>query len=204
MLLAARSAFMAQKKKLPFDSAVAYLESTGTQWIDTGVNATSELGYSVTCSRTSSSTQRCGAIQLTGTIVRHHFSFPESSSALTVCGYGTDTSLQYGTLDNKTHVLEFSSNIFCLDGTQRKVFNQTTFDLQMPFLLFARKSDQGITPALIRIYEANITVNGLLVRNFQPVRIGTTGYMYDKVSKQLFGNKGTGNFLYGKDVKVKL
>ena len=32
-----------------------------------------------------------------------------------------------------------------------------------------------------------------------PVRVGQVGYMYDKVSRQLFGNSGTGNFILGND-----
>lgn len=33
-----------------------------------------------------------------------------------------------------------------------------------------------------------------------PVRCGTVGYMYDRVSGQLFGNDGTGDFIVGSDV----
>ena len=33
-----------------------------------------------------------------------------------------------------------------------------------------------------------------------PVRVGTTGYMYDKVSGQLFSNNGTGSFTLGQDI----
>ena len=33
-----------------------------------------------------------------------------------------------------------------------------------------------------------------------PVRKGTIGYMYDKVSGQLFGNAGTGSFILGNDI----
>jgi hypothetical protein len=36
--------------------------------------------------------------------------------------------------------------------------------------------------------------------NLVPVRIGTIGYMYDKISKQLFGNSGTGTFTLGPDI----
>ena len=32
-----------------------------------------------------------------------------------------------------------------------------------------------------------------------PVRVGQVGYMYDKISGQLFGNSGTGNFILGPD-----
>ena len=33
-----------------------------------------------------------------------------------------------------------------------------------------------------------------------PVRVGQVGYMYDKVSRELFGNQGSGNFTLGNDV----
>jgi hypothetical protein len=33
-----------------------------------------------------------------------------------------------------------------------------------------------------------------------PVRCGTVGYMYDRVSGTLFGNDGTGGFVVGADV----
>lgn len=33
-----------------------------------------------------------------------------------------------------------------------------------------------------------------------PVRVGTTGYMYDKISGQLLGNAGTGEFILGPDI----
>jgi hypothetical protein len=32
-----------------------------------------------------------------------------------------------------------------------------------------------------------------------PVRVGQVGYMYDKISGQLFGNVGTGSFFLGLD-----
>ena len=32
-----------------------------------------------------------------------------------------------------------------------------------------------------------------------PVRKGTVGYIYDRVSGQLFGNQGTGDFIIGPD-----
>jgi hypothetical protein len=41
-----------------------------------------------------------------------------------------------------------------------------------------------------------------LVRDFIPVRVGQTGYLYDKVSRKLFGNSGTGDFILGNDVNT--
>ena len=42
--------------------------------------------------------------------------------------------------------------------------------------------------------------NGVLLRDFIPVRVGQVGYMYDRVSGELFGNDGTGDFILGPDV----
>lgn len=51
----------------------------------------------------------------------------------------------------------------------------------------------------LKIYDFQIYDHGIFVRDFVPVRVGTTGYMYDKVSKTLFGNAGTGSFILGPD-----
>lgn len=48
----------------------------------------------------------------------------------------------------------------------------------------------------VKIYKDNTK----LVRDFIPVRVGQVGYMYDKISGQLFGNQGTGSFILGSDV----
>lgn len=52
----------------------------------------------------------------------------------------------------------------------------------------------------IRIWKFSIIHSSNLVRDFIPVRVGNVGYMYDKVSGQLFGNSGTGDFILGPDV----
>lgn len=49
-----------------------------------------------------------------------------------------------------------------------------------------------------------IYINDTLVRDFIPVRVGNIGYMYDNVSKKLFGNSGQGNFILGDDITSPL
>ena len=53
--------------------------------------------------------------------------------------------------------------------------------------------------ASCRIYSAYVS-NGTNVADFIPVRVGSVGYMYDRVSGKLFGNAGTGDFVLGPDV----
>ena len=47
----------------------------------------------------------------------------------------------------------------------------------------------------LKLYDSN----GVLFDGI-PVRVGNVGYMYDKVSGQLFGNAGTGSFILGPDI----
>lgn len=48
---------------------------------------------------------------------------------------------------------------------------------------------------LLQIWDGN----GALIFNGIPVRIGSTGYLYDKVTNKLFSNAGTGSFTLGPD-----
>ena len=47
MMLGARTAAWSDKQ-LPYDAEVEYLESTGTQWIDTGIIATEDTRVKAT------------------------------------------------------------------------------------------------------------------------------------------------------------
>lgn len=51
-----------------------------------------------------------------------------------------------------------------------------------------------------KIKKIKITGDNVLLYDLIPVRAGTTGYMYDRVSQTLFGNVGTGSFTCGPDV----
>ena len=55
----------------------------------------------------------------------------------------------------------------------------------------------------VRLYAFQIFDNGVLVRDFIPVRVGRAGYMFDRVSGEYlpFGNVGTGAFILGPDIK---
>ena len=53
--------------------------------------------------------------------------------------------------------------------------------------------------AKAKVFSLRIFDTGTLVRDFIPVRVGTTGYLYDRASGALFGNDGTGSFGVGPD-----
>ena len=56
------------------------------------------------------------------------------------------------------------------------------------------------SPYAFKTGSVQITKGDSLVRDYIPVRKGTVGYLYDRVTRKLFGNAGTGDFVLGPDV----
>ena len=52
----------------------------------------------------------------------------------------------------------------------------------------------------VKFYSFRCYDGDSLVLDLIPIRIGAVGYMYDLVTCQIFGNRGTGNFIVGPDV----
>lgn len=97
--------------------------------------------------------------------------------------------------------------IYLEDGTEYdKITNTKTIkDCRNPCALFNvnTASDNGFRPpdnymTHIKIYEFKIkNSDGTLQRHMIPVSKDNTGYMYDLVTKQLYGSAGFDPFLYG-------
>ena len=51
-----------------------------------------------------------------------------------------------------------------------------------------------------RLSSCYINHNGVRIYDMIAVRIGSVGYMFDRVSGELFGNIGTGSFILGPDI----
>lgn len=192
-------------KKLPYDAEVEYIESNGGQYIDTGYFPNNKTRWECTCSPTITSSQFMGCIN--NGAHRFHFSFYDSGYIRGCMGL------------TQTDIMSADSNIrtYWIDSSEKTVGYDTVsvpsnYPGSIPSIsiwLFGRNSDNAsyIRYTNFRIYGSKIFDNGVLVRDFIPVRFTnglgqSEGAMYDKVSKQLFRNQGTGAFLYGKDTKV--
>lgn len=185
-----------------YDAEIEYLESTSTQWIDTEIipDATTGFEIKVVCSnnyetyfiglRNDSGNTRWGA--------------GHSSYGFYWC-YGT-----FGARDR----LNSRSATIKLNYLKDKRFVATndsdTVDVLLPTLSFtpaynirlfgSAGVDASYSKWSGKIYYCQITQGSELIMDLIPVRIGSVGYMYDKVSDRLFGNAGTGSFVLGPDV----
>lgn len=128
-----------------------------------------------------------------------------SDSTLGIALYYSNVSNVFNySMSNLGSILQvdINKNSITVNGTTSS-YSQSVFQSIYNDTLFGVTHYDGSVlrcVSIIRIYDFQIYENDVLVRDFIPVRRGNIGYMYDRVSGKLFGNKGTGNFILGADV----
>ena len=182
---------------LPYDAEVEYLESTGTEFITTGVNYDNgavniELDVEIL---PNSITGNSGVFGI-DTAAGRWFG---QSTANQVYGCGSTAS------NSNIHIgtriiagLVFGNGIrLTINGNY--IGSRGSGVGTRNFWLF-KAGGGGTVHAPLRLYYTKIRdANNVMVRDLIPVRVGQVGYMYDRVSRQLFGNAGTGDFIVGPD-----
>ena len=187
-------------KSMPYDAEIEFLEGTGTQWIDTGIVPTINTEARVKWSpvRTNEGgffgardNYTSGRFCCTTFNVGSRFTF-----AMTQGNWLTQSvSLTLQAIYDCT-----AKNGACsVNGEVYTTPALSTFNSEKSFLFFKQDSNVQTYYAKMRLYAAHIIENGHKVIDLIPVRVGTTGYMYDKVSGKLFGNAGTEQFILGPD-----
>lgn len=200
MLINLRNALMAGKR-FPYDAEVEYLESTGTEYIDTVVlidTSTDTVEITFMPHAETSGYQAYYGTDETG---NGQFSLRKNTNGNNIQvlkGTGVSAGI---TADEKWHTVKVTPNKAIVDGIDIAL-TQADAQYTKSLMLFARITtvDTIIAYAKCRIASFKIYRNGVLVRDFIPVRKGTVGYLYDRVSGKLFGNAGTGDFVLGPDV----
>ena len=193
-------------KGLPYDAEIEYLESTGTQWIDIGIQGvTISDEWTAEVSRVENdATTLFGYVQGTvyATLTMYHGSRKNVELAWGTTG-NTITSSLPSLDDFHTYSMVSNGSVISLviDGvTMQQTRNALNNTVNYGMGLFCRVN--GGTPQLlskVKLKSFQYSRSGSLIRDLIPVRKGTTGYVYDKVSKKLFSNSGTGDFVLGSD-----
>lgn len=200
-------------KRLPFDAEVEYLESTGTQWIEIGMTFDATCVLDMTFQFTkfvNTATCHGQTGQAATDTIPARFAFGKGAASWNdwYCGIG-DKNLRTGTaLDLAVHrfVVDAPDDKFVIDDTTYNV-GWTSFDLpsnpNSAMLCNRARVDSATldtSGVYGKLYCCKIWQNGVLVHNFIPVRKGNVGYLYDRVTRKLFGSAGTGDFVPGQDV----
>lgn len=212
MQIAARTAAWSVKR-LPYDAEVEYLESTGTQWIDTGIVCSIGIGVKA----------GIAVLELNNTTYPQFFGSYDPEILIEFGGWCNNIS-EYGagtTIDSiearvssfpfvcETKINYLSDGVVSVTSDSQNDHITFKYDRDlngMKFMLFAGGDLNGVTSydGKCRIYGCVVTDVENVKADFIPVRFTnekgvSEGAMYDRVSGQLFGNQGTGDFVIGPD-----
>lgn len=188
-----------------YTSRVEYIESTGTQYIDTGVMGDHLTGFEINCTPFAAANQRMGAmggspdylrcyvIQNVGQFtialnanndaIHNTNILPEGTTAFKV---SYDAELTRGKIDDVDVVLDES---YAEEWTTGNTF-----------YLFAQNQGGANMFCQTKLYGAKIFYNDKLIHDYIPVRVDSTGCLYDRMTDDLIYNQGTGDFIVGPDV----
>ena len=193
---------------LPYDAEVEYLESTGTQWIDTGVygayNRGTEIDFAVTSIQSEKGIFGClGLPRQCLILASDYFRYD----------LGPGSSYRYPQTTARRVVSYNPSSRAMTDSVYGVVgwddYYQTEFsETPDTMTIFADKRDGAIVSASritsMRLYGFRVWDSSGNLLDVIPVRFTnelgqSEGAMYDRVSGQLFRNQGTGDFTIGPD-----
>ena len=196
-------------KPLPYDAEVEYLKSTGTQWIDTGFVPTNTTGVLIECTVPTDNSKDnivVGTRQNSGN-TRYWIDFDWSTNDTFYFGFGSigPENRYYSLRQYEGELVQVGMNyqngrICTVNGEK---FSNLPISGSLPTITKSiycfRANFTNPYEYSGKIFSLKITDVLALVRDYIPVRVGTVGYLYDRVSGQLFGNQGTGDFIIGPD-----
>lgn len=188
-------------KSLPYDAEVEYLQSGKTQYINTNYKPNNNTVADIVFEKGNNATSAFAG-RWTGSPNYDTFGFYQDSPNTLLVYYGRYSSNKYTkvSLVSGVNTVKIGISSIVCNGTSYSITRET-FTSTYPLYLFAFNNIG--TPAFYsstKIYSFVISENGTKKLDMIPVRVGGVGYMYDKVSGQLFGNAGTGSFILGPDV----
>ena len=175
-----------------------YIESTGTQYIDSGVKGDSDVRVTADFEITAfgSGTTFIFGAQGTDSI---RYTLGVTSAGAFRSDFGTAMTSGSAASLNTRYSADKNGNV-CTVGGQTLTSAAATFTGTTNIYLFAR-SYSSISCSKIKMYRCKMYKAGALVRDFVPARnsSGTLG-LYDTVNGIFYTNAGTGTFVAGAEI----
>ena len=177
-----------------------YIQSSGTQYINTEFNPSSDTRVDMTCEPTTTGTWK-GIFGARKSASVDEFSVDVPSTTAIRSVYGTeDQSLTVSTVLQKFSIVK-NKNVCTVNGTAITHTKQN-FTTSFPIRLFDKNSGGSAWGQVsMKLYSCQIYDNGTPVRNFIPCKnpSGVVG-LYDLVDGKFYTNAVAGNFTAGETV----
>lgn len=178
-----------------------YIQSSGTQYIDTGFNPNQDTGVTLEFALMQAASWQCIFGAANSTSNADEYGVWHTGSV-----FGFYYASSNGTFSGETgvkHTLACSKNVAVMDGNAAATMTYGAFTTNYPLLLCAvNYAGSHMFGAQMRLYSAKIYNNGALVRSFIPCKnaSGVIG-LWDDVNSKFYANAGTGVFTAGPEVR---
>lgn len=192
-------------EQLPL-TRIEYLESTGTQYIDTGFYPNQDTRIMLSYKKSNNTSGNVFGTRNGAGDSAFSLAYQPSNYDQLLLDYGgqRDTSLSKNNWFDNIIEIDFNKNIFTMynKGTNQaftRTFAQSIFQTNYKQILFGfNNSGRSIQPCDVVIYNCKIYDNDILVRDFIPV-LDQAGIpcMFDAVEHKFYYNQGTGQFIAG-------
>lgn len=176
-----------------------YIESTGTQYINTKYNPTGNTRVKMDVQLTSSSGDPYIFGVWTSHLVNMCSVFFASATSTWTADYGTVRTDTGNATWNKRQIVDLNKNVLTVDGTV-KTLSAMSFSQTYPMFLLAHNSaGTAAVHAKAKLYSCQIYDNGTLVRDFVPAKRNSDGAigLLDQANNVFYANAGTGTFVAG-------
>lgn len=178
-----------------------YLESTGTQYIDTGYKPNSNTCYEFEYTNFIDNGCMYGAYTSNWANGSGLFtSGIEGPDVYYWFHYAGNWNTSIPSVFSKDASIKIDKNVFTLNDTSTYTASANTFSVSYNLYIFGGNMGGNLTsPVSYRLKKFNIIENGVKIREFVPVRSnidGTLG-LFDGVEQKFYTNAGTGKFVGG-------
>ena len=190
-----------------------YIESSGTQYIDTGLTVNQNTKFemeAMSVTNTNISLAWFGARNASGV---DSFNLWQDDNGNFRADFGNKISTIGSLSSNLRYNIYMSKDGIRVNGTNNTLAQVSDFSTNSTFVIFGVKSYNEYNPynsansvdyrrISAKVYYAKLWDGSQLVRDFVPcykVSDGTIG-MYDKVEGKFYPNSGTGTFIKGPEI----
>lgn len=186
-----------------YDAEIEYLQSTGTQYINTRFIPDNTCGMYIRANMVTKYSDEIavGVRQISGDY-RWWINFAGNSEKIEISwntwnGYGSLSPNNWYEVTNNY----LNSRIGTINGiTYRTSYPTLAATFTRPAFIFGANNVGSFSnPFYGKISNVKLSRGTEVAMDFIPVRKGQVGFLYDKVSGKLFGNSGTGSFILGPD-----
>jgi len=194
---------ISHQSRLPAEyQEVEYIESTGTQWIDTNFQPNQDTRVIIDYQDADITVSTHGFIGArenvnNGFIIGGRFTYYWYAQ------YGNEQTP--GTIfrnDNLRHLVDLNKTLLYYDNSLIHTFASQVFNVPKSLNLFKTNDFGSTNNSVAKIFQCQIYNNNTLVRDFVPCyrKSDEVIGMYDIINNVFYTNAGTGTFTKGNDV----